>query len=125
MYLELTLVNIMTFLRDHDFPAADAGKLIEQLDGVAPGDILTYKKNHRRDYWNGILIDIIDHWLKNDLNPSWEKLARALLHCEHNAIAAKNFEGETLGMLDSTYFEINIDVFVICLLKSQGLQLPL
>ena len=101
--LELSLINIKTYLRDHNFPAVHADKLGKQLDGVTRGDILTYKKNHKRDYWNGILTDIISHWLNNDLNPSWEKLARALSACKHKVKAAVYLKGEPLGII---YFEI-------------------
>ena len=78
----------MTFPRVYDY-LAEYADMLDELDGITPGDILTYKKNHRTDAWYNILTDTICHWLNNNLNPSWEKLTRALLHCEHNAIAAK------------------------------------
>ena len=84
---------------------------------------MTYKKKHNGDDWNGILTDIIVHWLKHDWKRSWEKLARALSACNHKAIAAKIRKGEPLGMLDIYIFGTS-DVFVICVLKTLGLQLP-
>ena len=119
--LELTPESIKTFLRDHYFPAVYACKLGEQLDGVSPGDIETFKKNHKD--WDGILSDIIDHWLNNELNRSWEKLARALSACGCEDIAAKILGNEPIGKLH-TLLRCNNSDFFMCVLKTLELQLP-
>jgi len=85
---KLTLRNIKNFLKENGFPAADADKLGEQLDGVTAGDISTFKRNNHGN-WEGIFTSIIDQWLNNDVDQSWEKLAQALSACGYEVISKK------------------------------------
>ena len=114
-------MNVITFLKHQNFPVACAGQLGKQLDGVTHGDIVTYMKKHSADDWDGILSDIIDHWLNNDLNPSWEKLARALSACGYKVIAAEILGDETLGKLSTLcILRRNSDISVTWYLRFQG-----
>ena len=82
---------------------------------------MTYKKKHNADDWDGILSDIIEHWLNNDLNPSWEKLARALSVCGFKVIAAEIVGDETVGKLSTLcILRRNCDICVTWYLRFQG-----
>ena len=85
---ELNLKNIKKFLKQNGFAAADAGKLGEKL-GVPPPTLKTMVKNRGGigGDWDEILTEIIYHWLNNDLNKSWKKLAHALRGCDYSDIA--------------------------------------
>ena len=101
----MNLKNIKNRLKRHGFSSSCADKLGEQLDEVSPGDIETIKKNHSWKDWDGILSDIIKHWLNNDSNQSWEKLAQALSDSGFKAIAAKILGDEPIGKIGTVFVE--------------------
>ena len=85
---ELTLKNIINVLKQKEFSSADAENLGLQLDEVSQQVIKTIKKDRGGigGSSEGILTDIIDHWLNNDVKKSWNKLAEALINCGYKVI---------------------------------------
>ncbi len=69
----VTLDSVTTFLRDEGFKAVDAECLGKYLDG--PSSQLEELKTNNII---SLLRDIIQCWLKNNFNPSWNSLAVAL-----------------------------------------------
>ena len=86
---ELTLKNIKNLLKQQGFSSADAGKLGLELDEVSSQVIETIKHDHGGigGNWDSIFHAIINHWLNNDVEKSWNKLAKALINCDYKVIA--------------------------------------
>ncbi len=95
---ELSLSNILSFLKDGGFSAAHAKILGTHLN-LPRARIKTLKKNNADDA-DGLLYDIIDSWL-DQTEPSWEELARALDKSEYKRLAR---EGEF-------YISIGVDQY--------------
>ena len=87
IYLGRTLDvnNVVEVLTDGEFSAADSEKLGLRL-GVKPCDMKTFLKNHSGDVEHQ-LMDIINHWILNDPESSWEKLSWALEKCGYRNLA--------------------------------------
>ena len=85
---KLTLRNIKNVLKEKEFSSADAGKLGLELDEVSSQVIETIKHDHGGigGSWDSILTAIISHWLNNDVEKSWNKLAKALNNCDYKVI---------------------------------------
>ena len=85
---ELTLKNIKNVLKQKGFTSAHAEKLGLQLDEVSQQVIDTFIGNRGGigGNWDSILTDIINHWLHNDVEKSWKKLAEALINCDYKVI---------------------------------------
>ena len=72
--LELDLLNVLNVLREAGF--ADAGWAELGLQLIDHFDLSTTKADHGQA--NLCMIETISHWLKSDLEASWEKLADAI-----------------------------------------------
>ena len=78
-------MNIKNVLKQKGFTSAHAEKLGLQLDEVSQQLIHTFIHNRGGidGNWDSILTDIINHWLNNDVEKSWKKLAEALINCDY------------------------------------------
>ncbi len=83
----VTLDSVTTFLRDEGFKAVDAERLGKCLDGPS-SQLEELKRNNMNDFIS-LLRDIIQCWLKNNFNPSWNSLAVALDKCGYRLMADK------------------------------------
>ncbi len=75
-----------TFLKEEGFKAVDAERLGKFLDG--PSTQIEELKRNNPDFIS-LLCDIIQCWLKNNFNPSWNSLAVALDKCGYRLMADK------------------------------------
>ena len=85
--LPLDTNKVIRFLNKENFPADKARKLGGCLD-IPQGRLSTFKTNHPNDA-DGELMDVINYWIDNDGEASWERLATALEECHHTVIAKK------------------------------------
>ncbi len=76
----------MNVLSEGKFTAADCDTLGLNL-GVET-NILRNIESERRGKVQQQLMDILDHWLNNDLEADWYKLAEALRKSEYKRLAA-------------------------------------
>ncbi len=82
----VTLISVTTFLKEEGFKAVDAERLGKCLDG--PSSQIEELKRNSHDS-KSLLCDIIQCWLDNDFNPSWNSLAVALDKCGYRLMADK------------------------------------
>lgn len=82
----------MQFLKDGNFSAADASKLGDGL-GVPNSKIREFRSENPFDT-EDMLMAIINYWLNNDFEKSWDKLANALKRRCNNAVLAGKIQGE-------------------------------
>ena len=83
----LTVLNIKTILMDEDFPVGIAEELGTFL-GIKKGRIDALRKDNDGNA-DQLLTAIIEEWLQNDKEKSWEKLADAVRSCHHPLLADK------------------------------------
>ena len=74
-------------LFDGEFPANEAKVLGTYLD-VPQSKMKEFKVDNMGSV-KGMLIDVLDYWLKTDPEKSWIKLAGALVACGYGALAEK------------------------------------
>ncbi len=82
----MTRTSVTTFLKEEGFKAVDAERLGKCLD--CPSTQLEEMKRSCRDS-KSLLRDIIQCWLDNDYNSSWNTLAVALDKCGYRLMADK------------------------------------
>ena len=70
-----------------EFPASKAKELGTYLD-IPEANIHEFRENNVGNV-NGMLIDVINYWLKTDSEKSWSKLAEALKYCGYEVLAEK------------------------------------
>ena len=81
----LDVNNVVEVLTDGEFSAADSENL-----GLSLGVKLCVMKTSRSNRSGRVehqLMDIIDHWILNDPEASWEKLSNALEKCCYRNLA--------------------------------------
>ena len=81
----LTVHNILEVLNTGEFPAANCEELGLALD--IKKYVLHNILSNRRGQVTLQLADIFEHWLNNDLEASWDKVADALEKCGYKKLA--------------------------------------
>ena len=82
----LEIRYILEVLYDGEFSAAKCQDLGLML-GVKQHQILNIQSNHVGQV-QAQLVGILEYWLRNNLNPSWRKLANALGKCGYGNLAS-------------------------------------
>ena len=77
-------MNIKIVLHDQGFPFSKAERLGEYLS-IPPNILQELKYDHKEA--DRLFSCVIQHWLNNEKNCSWIKLAEALEYCDHKNIA--------------------------------------
>ena len=70
-----------------EFPASKAKELGTYLE-VPDANIQEFRENNMVNV-NGMLIDVLNYWLKTDPEKSWSKLAEAVEDCGYGVLAEK------------------------------------
>lgn len=83
----LTVVNILKILKDGKFAFTKAESLGRGL-GLSNGKIAQFKMESPGSL-EGLLANILDHWLQNNKPTSWKSLAEALRLCDCRNLANK------------------------------------
>ena len=82
---KLTLKNIVNDLGSQGFPSSEASRLGVRL-GIPPHKVQELAANNASDCC-GLFSDVIDYWLRNDLQQSWQVLADAVCACGYPVVA--------------------------------------
>ena len=83
---DLTCRAIMQLFRG-EFPASEAKELGTYLE-VPDAIIKEFRENNIGNV-NGMLIDVLNYWLKVDPEKSWSKLAEAVEDCGYGVLGEK------------------------------------
>ena len=70
-----------------EFPASEAKELGTYLE-VPHAKIQEFRENNKGNA-KGMLIDVLEYWLKMDIENSWRKLAEAVEDCDYKVLAEK------------------------------------
>ena len=88
---KLELLPVIKFLKKHDFPSSRASELGVGL-GIKKARIEEILQNNPLSS-DKVLMGVIQHWLDDDVDQSWTKLADALQLCGYEQ-AARAITGE-------------------------------
>ena len=98
---ELDVKNIVNVLHDADFADGDWELLGLQL--VKHADLTTIKAN-RHGEASLCMMDMVSQWLRNELEPSWNKLAEAVENVGKYGKATAQVVQRKAGIGKTVYF---------------------